>query len=516
MPINGYSSPKCQQRSRIAAARFGVDAAPLRLRGHAPADLKGDGFTVLSSQGTLPQTPEEAFSLINAKRPEGADELGANDVFIHFLEAANSNFVSDRSLYLGDTTLKNIALGGEARVAFMNAHRTGGLSSPSELPFGQTFCGCFEQGINADGSAAMRSTLGVFLLRGVHPNGANGPSTDDLDAGMRAGTVADVSVGLSEGEPICDVCGEDLTAYKTDDKGNPVTNKYGEFQALCLHLPGTCHSMSAEQIATQKQRDPQNSKGVATYTLHNARLGEVSAVYDGAVPGAGVRKVMQFARSRDFHTPEGEAILREAFAFFGSLLPFDVSTNTMKTEHETAADETAPAPDETETVPTEMPETPEVEAAPAMEGETEQLASLALDATPENIARLQAALVARDEELSSARKTHLAATLAQKTAARESFAASLAPKIPLCARPHFNALFCALQNGSAKPEHLETALSGMPKHPALEPVPVNLTKVEPPVSQDDAAKKEERRVELLSQTERGREILAEEEKSKSK
>ena len=483
MAVQGFSSQKCKQRSRVAAARFGVEAAPLGFRGSVPSVLKNDGFTVMRSVGTLPDTPDDVLALINAKRPEGASELAKGDVFVHFLEAANSNFVDDRSLYLGDSTLQNIAVGGEARVAFMNAHRTGGLSSPSELPFGQTFCGCYEEGFDADGRAAMRSLLGVFMLRGVKPNGEQGPSTDDLDAGMRAGTIADVSVGLNGGDAVCGVCGNGLNARDSEGR------------MLCPHYPGTHEAMTSEQIESQKQRDPFNERGVATYTLHNATLGEVSAVYDGAVPGAGVRKVMQFARSADTTRADVQALLREAFDFYGPLLPFDLGdvvelkgdSNPNKEFH--MDDEELEDP---QTEPDEVPDDddsedePEPEAAPDPSlvddddtEEDEALASAPLDATPENIARLQARLAGQSQRLSSVRDSERAARAISLQNARDNFATSMKAKVPPTTRPFFNVLYAALQNGTATTTHLETALAQMPRNPMFEPVEADLTVVEP-------------------------------------
>ena len=89
--------------------------------------------------------------------------LADDDVFVHYLEAANSNFIADRFMFLDDSTLQNIASDAQAGFAFMNSHRTGGLSHPSELPFGRAFCGRFE--LAKDGSS--RAIVGIYMLKGV-------------------------------------------------------------------------------------------------------------------------------------------------------------------------------------------------------------------------------------------------------------------------------------------------------------------------------------------------------------
>ena len=499
--MNHFSKNKCQQRSRVAASRFGVEAAPLQFRGSDAGALGNDGFVALKSLGALPTNAEAALALINEKLPDGATPLLREQVYIHFLEAANSNFVGDRALYLGDTTLQNIAAGAQGKVAFMNAHRTGGLSAPSELPFGQTFCGLYEEGFNADGLAAQRATVGVFMLAGVKPNGDNGPSTSDLDAGMKAGTIADVSVGLGGGERICNVCGHDLAEVELDKNGEPVLDFMGYPKPVCPHVPGTHAHMTDEEIAFEQQRDPRNTKGVATYTLHNAELGEVSAVYDGAVPGAGVKRVMEFARHSDLSKGEVRAILEQAYEFYGSLLPFDigeiVSLNSDQSpkikEEKLKMDEEEI--EEVDGEPEGEPETePEIADEPATlavavevtDEEDEELASAPLDATPENIARLQSQLAARSAQLSQVRVSE-AATRAQRDAdARTSFASSMREKIAPVARPHFNALFAATQDHPDIQSKLETALAKLPKNAKFAAVEVELSEVMPPAVNSEA------------------------------
>ncbi len=251
MPIPGLTTEACQSRNRRHALRGGLSAAPVAL-----------GVTGIGIGET------EALARINALRA-GGDPLTAEQVHIRYAEAANDNYIPCRSMFLHETTLRNIAAGAGDGVSFMNSHRTGGFSSESELPFGQTFWGRF------DGKAAQ---VGVWMLRGIHPNGANGPSTDDLAAMIDGGSLKDVSVGLYGGKALCDLCGLDL-------------DPWGEMG--CEHAPGTTHSMTSEQVAAQLARGV--PEGTASYSLHNARFGEVSAVFDGAVPGAGFRKALSLA-----------------------------------------------------------------------------------------------------------------------------------------------------------------------------------------------------------------------------
>lgn len=294
--IEGLITEKCEQRNRIAARREAVEGAPVAFLAGNASD-----FTPDETVGALPDTAEEALSLINARLPEGADALTADNVFIHYIEAASNNFVGDRYAFLAESTLRNIADDAAAGFAFMNSHRTGSMSTPSELPFGKTFAGEYQSGMDGQGRKRKRAVIGFYMLKGVRPNGDNGPTTDDLDRMIRGGQLQDVSVGLSRGEAICDVCSSVLND--------------------CSHYPGTRRGMTDEQVEAQTARGIPG--GRASYTIENARCNEVSGVYDGAVPGAGVKKVLLGKRNGTLNHKDWS----EARNAFGSLLSGDFMTD---------------------------------------------------------------------------------------------------------------------------------------------------------------------------------------------
>jgi hypothetical protein len=293
-----FDKEACRRRNRIAALRDNVNAAPIKLYGSTFApDSEETTSTLIYARGTLPKTEHAALARINALRPPDAKPLEAEDVWIHYAQAANDNFVADRHMFLGSKTLKNIAADAATGVAFMNSHRTGSLSHPSELPFGKTFAGRYEQHKSEDGGKPREhSWLGMYMLRGVHPNGAAAPSTDDLHLMIDAGTVPDVSVGLFGGENFCDVCGNELEGPD------------------CTHAPGTHRNMNDENKEAQKARGV--CAATATFTYDDAHMTEVSAVYDGAVPGAGFRKLMRLSKQRQLSTQE----LVQARTAYASLL----------------------------------------------------------------------------------------------------------------------------------------------------------------------------------------------------
>jgi hypothetical protein len=121
------------------------------------------------------------------------------DIYIHYALVANNTFLSDRWMFLHRSTLRNIATDAATATAFMNSHRTGGLSHPAELPMGRTFAGRFEQ----YGDGTMRTLVGMYMQVGLAPNGAQGPTTDDLHRMIWGGTLFDCSVGrpIASGMP---------------------------------------------------------------------------------------------------------------------------------------------------------------------------------------------------------------------------------------------------------------------------------------------------------------------------
>lgn len=289
MGITGMNSRKCEQRNRINAHKFGLNTMEVVML----ADASGLDDNIQFAKGNLPTGKAAAMAKINALLPLDAEPLDESQVWIHYMIAANNNFVGDRYMFIGTSTLKNIAMQAGAGVAFMNSHRFGhAMSSESELPFGKTFAGRWQK----DGDGFETAALGIYMMRDVTPNGDNGPSTNDMHDMIVGGTVADVSVTLYGGTPICDVCGLEVV----DDFGWEDPNP-----DACPHAPGTTNHMNKAEIKKQLARGVRG--GCASYTLNDANFLEVSAVYDGAVPGAGFSG-SQFTASLNDGVIEGSGL----------------------------------------------------------------------------------------------------------------------------------------------------------------------------------------------------------------
>jgi hypothetical protein len=296
-----HDRKKCRRRSLDAAMR-GVEATPVKFYGSAPPE-DVDGGTVISASGDLPLGAEAVDRINEILRLPADRRLRENQIYVRYLEAGNTNYVKSRLMFLAPSTLKNIAGAAHHGFAFMNSHRTGGLSSDPEQPLGRTFAGRYETLAIKGGREFHRTLVGFYMVRGQKPNGESGPSTDAMAAGIDAGTIFDVSLGLKgPARLVCDVCDHDL--YGRDEDGN----------RLCPHVPGTRKHVAGDQQEAQRQRGVDD--GVATYSIHDATAGEVSAVFDGAVTGAGFRRFHEAARLGRLTAAE----FSEGRKFYGPLL----------------------------------------------------------------------------------------------------------------------------------------------------------------------------------------------------
>lgn len=205
---------------------------------------------------------ERALAIINGS-PYVKTKLGAEDVYIHTIEAASSRYIADRFMFLGISTLQNLAADATAGIAFMTRHAHGGFAGDGENPYGRTFAGQLEQL-----DSVSRVLIQLYMLADHTPNGQAAASTTDLHRGMMGGTLFDASIGLKQGgQRVCDICLNDL------------------FSLNCSHFPGTAENMTPAEVAAQITRGIPS--GAATYTVNDAHVTEVSLVYDGAVPNAG-------------------------------------------------------------------------------------------------------------------------------------------------------------------------------------------------------------------------------------
>lgn len=156
------------------------------------------------------------------------------------------------------TSLINYAQDAERGISLQNSHRH------NELGFGRSLTGLYTPGENEQ-----TVTADFYTVKGLQLNGVN---TDQLIAGIRTGLVKDVSIGFFGGEFRCSVCGRDLWDWD------------------CSHVPGLSYAISDDH------GDP-GEPVTAFAWVRDAHLAEVSAVFDGATPGAAILKSQQEAEA---------------------------------------------------------------------------------------------------------------------------------------------------------------------------------------------------------------------------
>ncbi len=185
-------------------------------------------------------------------------DLGGIDP--HFFRAEISSARTDAyHTHMAKSTLENFAGDAKRGISFLDSH------DAHKLGFGQSLMGIYQD---------ERVIADFYTVPGVKFGGQHSyQSTDDFIRALQAGLVRDVSVGFYDGDMICDLCGNSFYDY-----------------ANCQHWPGQAYEVEEKSV-------------VSTFAIENAHLAEVSAVYDGATPGAMILRANEMA-NRGMLDPE--------------------------------------------------------------------------------------------------------------------------------------------------------------------------------------------------------------------
>ena len=168
------------------------------------------------------------------------------------------------------STLQNFAQEAQEGRSFLDSHDGG------KLGLGYTFGG--ELALEGDNALAVAN---FYTVPGIRFGGQHSfASTDDFIKAVEARIVRDVSVGFHGGRWVCDICGGDYFRY-----------------SQCSHFAGVEYEQTGEDGVTKRT--------LATVGIHDAHLSEVSAVFDGATPGAMIRKAQAGVRDGQL---KGEAL----------------------------------------------------------------------------------------------------------------------------------------------------------------------------------------------------------------
>lgn len=184
---------------------------------------------------------------------------------LYFFRAEISNDLLDSHFtHMSESTLKNYAADATRGVAFLKGHDW------RSLPVGYSLTGLYEVGQKT------RVVSDFYTFEGL-------PDTNDLIARMKMGLVRDVSVGFHGGRAICDLCGADFWD--------------------CRHYPGLKYE--------EKEGDTVRTR-LATFTIEDANLSEVSGVFDGSTPEAMILKAQRHAQA-GILTAEQVGILEQRY-----------------------------------------------------------------------------------------------------------------------------------------------------------------------------------------------------------
>lgn len=195
-----------------------------------------------------------------ARDPDIFDEEGHEPFF--WTARASNQTVDSYFTKMNENSLQNyVADATDPGVQFQNSHNV------REVGFGRSL-----GGLVTGRSGAKEAMIDFYAIRGLS---AGGMSSDQFIDGVRAGIYNDVSIGFTPGKMICNICGNDWLRkwdWFFDDSGSR--------EETCIHWPG-------------KEYEPEKGKKpvVCVLDVQEARLNEVSLVYDGATPGAGIAAV---------------------------------------------------------------------------------------------------------------------------------------------------------------------------------------------------------------------------------
>lgn len=203
-----------------------------------------DELTILSHPARI-RAAGDAEALTARIHERYALEPGT-DLYLWRAEISNS-LLDSHFTHMAESTLRNYAADALEGVAFLKGHDW------RALPIGYSLDAAYEDGDRK------RVIADFYTVAGL-------PETDDLIKRMKAGIVRDVSVGFHGGSMTCDLCSRGFWD--------------------CPHIPGLKYEVKeGDTVRTQ----------LATFTIEDAHLSEVSGVFDGSTPGAMILKAQERA-----------------------------------------------------------------------------------------------------------------------------------------------------------------------------------------------------------------------------
>lgn len=218
---------------------------------------------ILSHPAKIRLMPHDRASLLAKAREFVGEDLTDEEIFTFRAEISNDQLDSHFT-HMAESTLTNYAADAQGGVAFLRGHNW------RELPIGYSMNGLLE-----DVQGRKRVVSDFYTVRGL-------PDTNDLIHRISTKLVRDVSVGFGGGYMRCDICQLDFWE--------------------CRHWPGLKYEV----------KDGDTMREVlATFTIEDARLSEVSGVFDGSTPQAMILKAERFAAAGLLSSEEAYKLERQ-------------------------------------------------------------------------------------------------------------------------------------------------------------------------------------------------------------
>lgn len=228
-----------------------------------------DGSDVFAYPATVTRATTSNDELLKLAKKQARDPEIFEEHEPYFWSAVISNNQLDSYFTrMHKTSLQNYAEEAAQGVAFLTGH------DAREQALGRSITGTFT---GSSGNGVAKVTADFYTLRGLFTNKV--PS-DEFIKGVRAGIISDVSIGFYGGTFRCTICNNDLWSWD------------------CWHIPGV------EYDTLDKNGEKTGEREICTAWVENSHLSEVSAVYDGATPGAAIRKAEFEIREAGQREPE--------------------------------------------------------------------------------------------------------------------------------------------------------------------------------------------------------------------
>lgn len=247
--------------------------------------------TLLTTHASVPvhlasRDVEELLALAKDRAPDASIFAEHPPVFYDAL--VSQKVIDCYSTMMMRSTLKNYAADAGAPpsgVAFQDSHTYNGM----QKTLGRSVEGRFLQG---RGDNVDRTIVTFFTQPTLTP------LMQEFVDRMRSGLAADVSVGFLGGRTVCSICGGEMFGWW-----------YGrESDNMCWHYPGVEYAVKDEDGKKTGERQ------IAIGQIEDAHLSEVSTVFDGATPGAGIIGMKaRAALERGFLPDEVRSVLEQRY-----------------------------------------------------------------------------------------------------------------------------------------------------------------------------------------------------------